>query len=56
MVAPLTCVDIVDEFRINQLLFLSAPSSAQISKAIALNDAFFDGLERIADGSSANNH
>src|SRR5262249_4621294 len=35
---------------------VNAPSSAQISKAIALNDAFFDGLERIADGSSANNH
>ena len=39
-----------------QSVGLSAPSSAQISKAIALNDAFFDGLERIADGSSANNH
>jgi len=33
-----------------QSVGLSAPSSAQISKAIALNDAFVDGLERIAQG------
>jgi len=33
-----------------QSVGLNAPSSAQISKAIALNDAFVDGLERIAQG------
>ena len=33
-----------------QSVGLSAPLSAQISKAIALNDAFVDGLERIAQG------
>jgi hypothetical protein len=36
----------------------NAPSAAQIQKAIALNDAFVDGLERIAaeDNVSATYH